>query len=79
MWLTSISLAEEAAPPNNTVFPGQTWEERSTAAVGLDKTLLTRIPPYLKGRGMIVKDGYRVFSWGDASKAGDVASATKPV
>jgi CubicO group peptidase (beta-lactamase class C family) len=78
VWLTSISLAEEAAPPNNT-FPGKSWEERSSAEVGLQESFLVKIPEYLKGRGMIVKDGYRVFSWGDASKAGDVASAAKPI
>ena len=28
---------------------------------------------------MIVKDGFRVFSWGDVNKSGDVASAAKPL
>ena len=78
MWLTSISLAEEVARSNN-VFPGQTWEERSIAEVGLQESFLAKIPQYLKGRCMIVKDGYRVFSWGDVSKAADVASAAKPI
>ncbi|MDA0751631.1 MAG: hypothetical protein O2964_13060 [Verrucomicrobia bacterium] len=78
MWLTPISIADETAH-STTTFPGKTWEERSTAEVGLQESFLVKIQEYLKGRGMIVKDGFRVFSWGDVSKAGDVASAAKPV
>lgn len=65
--------------PSELIFPGKTWDERSALSVGLDETLLANISTYLQGRGMIVKDGYQVFSWGDVSKPGDVASAAKPL
>lgn len=74
----ATGIDEAMVLPNELIVPGQTWEERSALSTGLNETLIANIPSYLKGRGMIVKDGYRVFSWGDVSKPGDVASAAKP-
>jgi CubicO group peptidase (beta-lactamase class C family) len=31
------------------------------------------------GRGCVVRDGYLVYTWGDPTKSGDIASAVKPV
>jgi len=59
-------------------FPGTTWETRTPAEVGLDVAKLNAIQTYLGGRGCIVRNGYLVYSWGDITTRGDVASAAKP-
>jgi CubicO group peptidase (beta-lactamase class C family) len=61
------------------VYPGQTWEERKPAAVGLDAAALKRFSDRVGGRGCVVRNGYLVYSWGDPRQRGDVASAAKPV
>jgi len=60
-------------------FPGKSWAWRAPAEAGLRKAELRRIADYLGGRGMIVRGGWAVFRWGDPSRAGDVASAAKPI
>jgi len=69
--------ASHAAPPR--VFPGKTWQERPPAEVGLNPGRLRSLAAFLGGRGCVIRHGYLVYTWGDASKRGDVASAAKPV
>lgn len=59
-------------------FPGVNWEMRTPAAVGLDIAKLDAIQNYLGGRGCVVRNGYLVYTWGDVTMRGDVASAAKP-
>ncbi len=59
------------------VWPGQSWETREPAAVGLDDARLHEFAQRVGGRGCIVRSGYMVFTWGDAARRGDVASAAK--
>src|ERR1039458_4410442 len=59
-------------------FPGTNWEGRTPAGVGLDKSKLDAISSYMGGRGCIVRHGYLVYTWGDFTTPGDVASAAKP-
>ena len=59
-------------------FPGTNWETRTPAAVGLDVAKLDAIQSYLGGRGCIVRNGYLVYTWGNVTTRGDVASAAKP-
>ncbi len=59
-------------------FPGTNWETRPPAEVGLDVAKLNAIQTYLGGRGCIVRNGYLVYSWGNITTRGDVASAAKP-
>lgn len=65
-------------PPYLGVYPGEHWEERTPAEVGLADGPLVAIAQYMGGRGVIVRDGYLVFSWGDVAAPGDLASSFKP-
>ena len=69
------SGADEAAP----VYPGKDWEARTPEQVGLDAGKLKELGEYAGGSGCVVRHGYMVYTWGDASKRTDVASAAKPV
>jgi CubicO group peptidase (beta-lactamase class C family) len=60
------------------VYPGKTWERRPPAAVGLDDAKLEAFAAAARGRGCVVRAGYLVFTWGDHTRRGDVASACKP-
>src|SRR4051812_31540949 len=68
-----------AAPTTAPVFPGETWEKRDPADVGLAKESLEKFAQTVGGRGVVVRHGVLVYSWGDIEKPGDVASAAKPV
>src|SRR5882672_6023616 len=61
------------------VWPGEHWEVRDAAEVGLKKEKLEAMAELAGGRGCVVKGGTMVFAWGEQSKSGDVASAMKPV
>lgn len=61
------------------VQPGEEWEWRTPAEAGLNKTGLDEFAALAGGRGCIVREGRMVYSWGDISRPGDVASASKPV
>ncbi|MBN1444446.1 MAG: serine hydrolase [Planctomycetes bacterium] len=60
------------------VYPGATWERRSPAEAGLDGAKLDELARLAGGRGCVVRGGYMVYTWGDPSRRGDVASACKP-
>ncbi|MCA9217698.1 MAG: hypothetical protein KDB27_31730, partial [Planctomycetales bacterium] len=68
-----------ASPTTNVVFPGAEWQTRTPAELGLDEEKLRRFQQLAGGRGCIIKDGYLVSSWGDITRPGDLASASKPV
>ena len=75
-----------ATTPVRAVDPGTAWATRTPAEVGLDVAKLDELraatgwtsstPAY---RGVIIKDGYLVYSWGSVSGRFDWASAVKPV
>ena len=69
-----------AQPPvaDAAVYPGDTWEVREPAIAGLDATGLAEFGERVGGRGCVVRAGYLVYTWGDAARRGDVASAAKP-
>jgi CubicO group peptidase (beta-lactamase class C family) len=74
--LTSLAMARVVP---GEVFPGRTWQTRTPAEVGLDATKLDALARLAGGRGMVVRHGYQVYSWGDVARSADVASAVKPV
>lgn len=61
------------------VWPGQRWKMREPEELGMSKQKLEAMAVLAGGRGCVVKGGAMVFTWGDQSKSGDVASAMKPV
>ncbi len=59
--------------------PGSTWAMDQPAAHGLDRETLARFSQAIGGRGVVVRHGRLVFSWGDAARRADIASAAKPL
>jgi len=76
--LISLVFSLAAGAEWKGVFPSQSWVEMDPADVALDSTKLDEIAAYLGGRGCIVRHGSLVYSWGNISQRGDVASAVKP-
>jgi CubicO group peptidase (beta-lactamase class C family) len=60
-------------------FPGEKWEMRDPAEMGLDPNTLDRIAEMLGSSGCIVKDGYLVKTWGSIDKRHDWYSSAKPI
>jgi len=78
--LTSVSLEAYQAKAGETrlVYPGKQWQTKRPEQVGLDAAKLKALSDYAGGFGCVVRHGYMIYTWGDASKRKDVASAAKP-
>jgi len=84
-----VVWASAAEPP--VVFPGQHWEQKTPAQVGLDAAKLEAFARSLQQssgrrgekpdtiRGVVIKDGYLVYAWGKQDAGGGWFSASKPV
>ena len=59
------------------VWPGKTWATRSPELAGLDAAKLKAFSKVAGGRGCVVRGGVLLYTWGDARRRGDVASAAK--
>jgi CubicO group peptidase (beta-lactamase class C family) len=60
------------------VYPEATWAARAPESVGLERAALDALARFAGGRGCVVRHGYQVYTWGDHTARGDVASAAKP-
>jgi CubicO group peptidase (beta-lactamase class C family) len=60
-------------------YPGERWEERDPAWLGLGVEPLEQLARDLGGRGCVVKDGFVVLRWGNQAERGDWLSSAKPV
>ncbi len=76
--ISMLLLAPIATAAERGVFPGRTWEHRTPTSVGLDAAKLAAMSEYIGGRGCVVRGGTMIYTWGDPSRRGDVASACKP-
>ena len=82
MWILSslfLSIAVIQAVEIEPVYPGKEWEIKGPRQVGLNVEKLKELSDYAGGFGCVVRYGYMAYSWGDASKRKDVASAAKPL
>lgn len=61
------------------VYPVKRWQRKSPAGVGLEAKKLQELSDYAGGFGCVVRYGYMVYTWGNASRRKDVASAVKPL
>eukprot|EP01006_Ploeotia_vitrea_P030142 TRINITY_DN62615_c0_g1_i1.p1 TRINITY_DN62615_c0_g1~~TRINITY_DN62615_c0_g1_i1.p1 ORF type:complete len:346 (-),score=33.47 TRINITY_DN62615_c0_g1_i1:45-1049(-) len=66
------------------VFPGTTWAKKSPHSLGLNETELklfsnSIFPKYGPSSGVVIRDGYEAYSWGNTSEIYSWASATKPL
>src|SRR5689334_5774809 len=68
-----------AAAEDAPVYPPETWSTRTPEQVQLHPQKLKSLEQLAGGRGVIVRHGYLVYSWGDITKPADVASAFKPI
>jgi len=75
---TGSGILWAQAPEDVPVYPGKSWASRKPAELGLDSGKLRRMSDLTGGFGCVVRRGYMVYTWGDASKRKDVASAVKP-
>ncbi|ETX00416.1 MAG: hypothetical protein ETSY2_39105 [Candidatus Entotheonella gemina] len=73
------SLEETAATRAAARFPGRSWQKKRPSQLGLDGEKLDRLARAVRGRGIVIKDGYQVKSWGSQSQKSEWGSATKPV
>jgi len=77
--LAAVLPAAPAADSQAPLYPARDWEKRTPEEVGLSGEKLKALAELAGGRGCVVRDGYLVYTWGDPSRAGDIASAVKPV
>ncbi len=74
----SIGTYKIKAEGTGLVYPGKEWETKKPDEVDLDIRKLKGLSDYAGGFGCVVRYGYMVYTWGDASRRIDVASAVKP-
>lgn len=77
--LAPLLFFSTSAAAQNRVYPGKDWLRKTPKQVGLDAKKLRAFSKFVGGRGCVVRHGYLVYTWGDATKRGDVASAAKPI
>ena len=75
--LFAIALTAHGQVP--AVYPGREWAAKQPAEIGLSAEKLRAFSDYVGGFGCVVRHGYMIYAWGDASQRMDVASAAKPV
>lgn len=64
------------------VWPSGNWSVASPAEVGMDEAKLQQARDYALtggGSGIIVRGGYKVYSWGDQTARYDLKSTTKSI
>jgi len=61
------------------VFPGKHWQTKTPAELGLDRAKLDEFARLAGGRGCVIRSGYMAYTWGDDTRASDIASASKPL
>ena len=76
---TFVPVGQARAKKTSTVYPGRQWATKTPGQVGLDAKKLKELSDYAGGFGCVVRHGYMVYTWGDAGKRKDVASAAKPL
>ena len=76
--LAYTGTAELRASEATRIYPGKEWTARTPEQVGLDGGKLRELAEYAGGSGCVVRHGYMIYTWGDAAKRRDVASAAKP-
>lgn len=81
--LTTSAAAVSAGDPPDMVAPKEeyplaTWRSLPLKEAGLSEAGLEQFRESVGGRGCVVRYGRMVYTWGDAARRGDVASAAKP-
>ncbi len=74
----SLSMASAAQTRPKPRYPSANWDTRKPRQVGLDPARLVQLSDFARGSGCVVRHGYMVYTWGDATRRKDIASAVKP-
>jgi CubicO group peptidase (beta-lactamase class C family) len=75
----AVDAAPAASRPlPSLVFPGDNWISLPPQMLALDERKLNALSDYVGGVGCVVRNGYLAYTWGDAAKRIDIASACKP-
>ncbi len=61
------------------VFPAQEWTVATPAQQEMDGNRLVALDAKIGGRGVVVRNGYLVHSWGTLQRRGDWYSASNPL
>src|SRR4030042_1900425 len=77
--LIIAAVVETQAGEGAPVYPGAEWTTKRPEQAGLDSKKLKELSDYAGGFGCVVRHGYMVYTWGDAGRRKDVASAAKPL
>jgi CubicO group peptidase (beta-lactamase class C family) len=78
-WVWIFITADEVLAGEKTpVYPGKEWAIKTPEQVGMDAGKLKELSDYAGGFGCVVRHGYMVYTWGNAGRRNDVASAAKP-
>lgn len=72
----ALGVSSRASASN---FPGTTWSTRTPQQLGLDPAKLQQLQNLVGGAGMIARDGFQGYAWGDLALRRNWASASKPV
>src|SRR5690349_19411501 len=75
----AATAATVATGPVALAWPAEHWLTRDAREAGLSPEKLAQLAAHVGGRGCVVRDGYMIFTWGDAARSSDTASAFKPV
>jgi len=79
-WIASTTVALGLASPASTmVFPGDEWETRSPSDFSMSENAFDELAAMVGGSGMIVREGYVIYTWGNPATDVNWASASKPV
>ena len=74
-----LGICQARADKIEWVYPVKDWATKKPDEVGLNAEKLKELSDYAGGFGCVVRGGYMVYTWGDASSRKDVASAAKPL
>ena len=77
--LAGAAVVEARAGEGAPVYPGNEWTTKTPEQAGMDAKKLKELSDYAGGFGCVVRHGYMVYTWGDAGRRKDVASAAKPL
>ena len=61
------------------VFPGSNWDTLLPTDAGFESNDLSNVANAAGGNGLIVKDGYQVYAWGDPNTKIGIKSTTKSI
>lgn len=82
LWLGVLFMTINNASATQPTWPGAAWQERDPASIGLELSHLEVARDFALtggGSGLVIRGGFKVFSWGDQDVTYDLKSSTKSI